>query len=107
MDIKEKFAILIPPWDEYSDLWEPFFNLFFRFWPDCPFKVYLPTYKPDISILRVKIILLKDNYISWSDLLIKTLSYINEPYVFLFFQDLFLCVVELSCFLQFNLLNSK
>jgi len=93
MDIKEKFVILIPPspWGDYSDLWGPFFNLLFRFWPDCPFKVYLATYKPDINIPpRVKIILLKDNYISWSDLLIKTLNYINEPYVFLFFQDLFL-----------------
>jgi len=34
-------SILIPSCDKYSDLWRPFFTLFWRHWPDCPFPVYL------------------------------------------------------------------
>ena len=43
--IKNKFAILIVSCDKYSDLWDPFFKLFFKFWPDCPFNIYLLSIK--------------------------------------------------------------
>lgn len=35
------FAIVVASCDKYSDLWSPFFGLFFKHWPDCPFPVYL------------------------------------------------------------------
>jgi hypothetical protein len=34
-------SILVASSDGYRDLWEPFFTLFFRYWPDCPYRVYL------------------------------------------------------------------
>jgi len=34
-------AILVSSFDGFSDLWSPFFMLFWRYWPDCPYPVYL------------------------------------------------------------------
>jgi hypothetical protein len=34
-------AVVVSSCDKFSDLWEPFFTLFWRYWPDCPFPVYL------------------------------------------------------------------
>lgn len=36
-------AIIIPSCDKYEDVWDSFFITFFRYWPDCPFPVYLIT----------------------------------------------------------------
>ena len=35
-------SVLIYSCDSYSDIWEPFFTLFFRYW-NCPYEVYLTT----------------------------------------------------------------
>lgn len=34
-------AVLVASSDGYRDLWQPFFALFRRYWPDCPYPVYL------------------------------------------------------------------
>jgi hypothetical protein len=34
-------SVLVVSCDAYQDLWKPFFSCFFKFWPDCPFPVYL------------------------------------------------------------------
>lgn len=34
-------AILVLSCDKYADSWSPFFSFFFKYWPDCPFPVYL------------------------------------------------------------------
>ena len=36
-------SVLVPSCDAYADLWIPFFALFWRYWSDCPFPVYLGT----------------------------------------------------------------
>ncbi len=36
-------SLLVSSCDAYSDLWEPFFTLFWRYWPDCPFPVFLES----------------------------------------------------------------
>lgn len=89
LDIKNKFAILVVSCDKYSDLWNPFFKSFFRFWPDCPFDIYLLSNHRYASISKVKSLLIGSD-ISWSDNLYKGLDYLKEDYVFLFLDDLFL-----------------
>jgi hypothetical protein len=37
----DRVAILVPSCDHYGDLWAPFFQCFFKYWPDCPFQMYL------------------------------------------------------------------
>jgi len=34
-------ALLVVSCDKYRDLWVPFFTLLFRYWPDCPYPVFL------------------------------------------------------------------
>ena len=34
-------ALLVVSCDRYRDLWVPFFTLLFRYWPDCPYPVFL------------------------------------------------------------------
>lgn len=89
LDIQTKFAILVVSCDKYSDLWNPFFKSFFKFWPDCPFDIYLLNNHNCINIPRVKNISVGDD-ISWSDNLYKAINGLKEEYIFLFLEDLFL-----------------
>jgi hypothetical protein len=51
-------ALLVVSCDKYRDLWVPFFTLFFRYWPDCPYPVFLgsndETY-PDRRVVPIAI----------------------------------------------------
>jgi len=89
MDIGNKFAILVVSCDKYSDLWNPFFESFFKFWPDCPFSIYLLSNYKFIDIPQVRNLLVGDD-ISWSDNLYKGVKKLKEDYIFLFLEDLFL-----------------
>lgn len=40
-DKKFNIGIFIGSCDKYSDLWEPFFYFFKKYWSNCPFPVYL------------------------------------------------------------------
>lgn len=87
--IKNKFAVLVVSCDKYSDLWDPFFKLFFKFWPDCPFNIYLLSNYKITNFPKVKTINIGED-ISWSDNLYKGLNLLKEDYVFLLLEDLFL-----------------
>lgn len=34
-------SILVVSCDRYASLWSPFFRTFFKYWPDCPYPVFL------------------------------------------------------------------
>jgi len=89
LDIQNKFAVLVVSCDKYSDLWNPFFKSFLKFWPDCPFDIYLLNNHNCINISRVKNISVGED-ISWSDNLHKGVNKLKEDYIFLFLEDLFL-----------------
>jgi hypothetical protein len=38
-----EIPLLVISFDRYDDLWAPFFTMFWRHWPDCPFSVHLGT----------------------------------------------------------------
>lgn len=88
-NLTDRVAVLVVSCDKYSDLWKPFFSLFWRFWPDCPFDVYLLSNNIDPAIPQVKSLLVGDD-ISWSDSLQKGVRLLKEDYVLLFLDDLFL-----------------
>lgn len=88
-NIKDKFAILVVSCDKYSDLWGPFFYLFRKFWPDCPFNVYLLSNKRGFSDPKVKNLLIGED-VSWSDNLRKAALNIKEDHILLFLDDLLL-----------------
>lgn len=87
----EKIALLVLSCDKYSDLWPSYFTLLNKYWPDCPFKIYLQTNfydfdsEANVTILKVG----KDK--SWSDGLIKSINQLqNYDYVLLMMEDMFL-----------------
>ncbi|MBT8195987.1 MAG: hypothetical protein HKO56_01415 [Bacteroidia bacterium] len=89
MSSNNKIAVLVLSCDSYSDLWHPFFELFFKYWPDCPYKVYLTTNFKDFNNDRVTT--LKSNEKSnWSSELKIVLNKIQENHVIVILEDYFL-----------------
>lgn len=75
----KKIALLVLSCDKYTDLWEPYAELFNRFWPDCPYDKYLASniiefnsygFKPILMGadetwsrgVKIALLKLKDNY---------------------------------------------
>jgi hypothetical protein len=88
--IKEKdIAIIISTFDGAKDLWKPLEDTYKRFWSDCSFPIYLTT-NYEYPSLEVFMPLVIEKEKSWSDNLIKSLIKIEEDYVLLTFDDLFL-----------------
>lgn len=85
-------CILIPSCDRYADLWEPFFQLFWKYWPDCPYPVYLGANSLEFSAPGVRQILIGADP-GWSDGLLKMLAALDDtgnlPYVLLLLDDFF------------------
>jgi len=87
--MKKDCAILIPSCDAYNDVWPAFFHFFFKFWPDCPFPVYLITEKIIYPDERVKTIALGKDF-GWANNVTQALKQINTPYFVYFLEDVFL-----------------
>jgi hypothetical protein len=82
-------AVIVSSFDGYSDIWDPFFQLFFRYWSDCPFPIYLITNEleyPNPRVLSFKIG--KDK--GWSSNLINILNKIDCKYIIYLQEDYFL-----------------
>jgi hypothetical protein len=82
-------ALLILSCDKYSDAWDPFFALFKKFWPDCPYKVYLATNELRPEFPGVQIIA-SGKPQNWSDDTLAVLQQIPEKYVIVLLEDYFL-----------------
>lgn len=80
-----RIAVVVASCDNYSDIWGPFFTLFFKYWPDCPYPVYLISESLVYPDSRVKSININDN--DWSTRVINTLQMINEPEVIFMVED--------------------
>ena len=82
-------SVLVPSCDAYSDLWMPFFDLFWRYWPDCPFPVFLGTNRETFAHPRVTI-LHNERDTDWSNQVRAELAALGTPYVLLMLEDFFL-----------------
>lgn len=87
----EKADLLVMSCDAYSDLWPPFFDFFERYWPDCPFDLYLgsnfKTYKRARAEIKP---LLFDMSTNWSDEFSAALQQLNKPFVIYLQDDYFI-----------------
>ena len=86
---QRSLSILVPSCDAYSDLWAPFFSLFWRYWPDCPFTVFLGANaltfsNPNVTSLH------SDKGLVWTDRLQDYLATIETTYVLMILEDFFL-----------------
>lgn len=80
--------------DSYSDLWAPYFFLLNKYWSDIPMRIILNTenkvfHVPDDFNIKVETYNCAYNC-SWSQRLLNILNSINEKFVFLVVDDLFL-----------------
>ncbi|MGD0661898.1 MAG: hypothetical protein ABSD38_27885 [Syntrophorhabdales bacterium] len=82
-------SILVVSCDKYRDLWAPFFTLFFRYWSDCPYQVYLCSNETGCEDERVKTILTGPD-LSWSANLKRCLEKLPTAYFILFQEDFLL-----------------
>lgn len=79
-------AILVCSCDKYEDVWNPMFEMFFKFWNDCPYEIYLLTNNKNYEHNRVKTITTGDD-VTWSKAFRKALESISEDYVLIIMED--------------------
>ncbi len=82
-------SVLVCSCDAYSDLWTPFFTLFWRNWPDCPYPVYLGANRSHYDDPRVQTLQAGSDE-SWSKSLRLFLNRIDTEYVLFLLEDFFL-----------------
>lgn len=81
-------AVLISSCDAFEDVWRPFFTLFFRYWPDCPFKVYLLNNYKKFDFPGVEVINVGEDK-KWASNMIKALDRVKEKYILYLQEDYF------------------
>lgn len=79
-------AILVISCDKYFDITKPFFELFFRYWKDCPFPVYFCSDTLSFPDSRVKNIS-PGRQLEWSAMLLHAINQMQEKYVLLLLED--------------------
>jgi len=82
-------AVLISSCDAYEDLWTPYFTLFFRYWPDCPFPIYLIANDLVYPNKRVTTIRLGADH-GWSTNTRLVLEQLKYPYIIYAHEDFLL-----------------
>lgn len=81
-------GVVILSCDKYSDLWPPFFELYFRSWDGSPFPVYLLSNQEIYSDQRVKT-LCSGSDPDWSSSIKTCLKEVEHEYVWVIFDDVF------------------
>ncbi len=82
-------AVLVLSCDKYADLWKPFFQSFWKFWPSCPYPVYLGSNTIAYEGDRVATLLSGEDT-DWSSSYRSILAQIEEEYLYVFLEDIFL-----------------
>jgi len=88
-DSRDPTPVLVVSCDAYADLWRPFFEVFWRRWPDCPFPVYLGSNHLRYDDDRVATIRVGEDR-SWADGVRHMLDEVGSEYVIFFLEDFLL-----------------
>lgn len=82
-------ALLVVSCDAYKDLWRPFFYSFFKYWPDCPYPIFLGANESAYSDPRIRSILVGPDK-DYSSNLLAILDRIETSWLILWIEDLLL-----------------
>ena len=82
-------SMLVLSCDNYSDLWDDFFNLREKFWPDCPYKWYVVTESKDYNRDGVEVIKCGKE-LNWAARYRHAIKTVGTPYVAAFLEDYFI-----------------
>jgi hypothetical protein len=85
----DDICVVVSSCDKYRDVWHQFFTLFFRYWHDCPFPVYLVSNFEAYPNSRVSTIKVGRDR-NWSSVLASGLRKISKPRVLLMLEDFLL-----------------
>jgi len=86
---QKELAVIIKTCDNFSDVWRPFFILFDKFWPDCPWPIYLISETQVFAHPKV-ITLNTGTDCEWSAMMIHALGQIETPNILFLLEDYFL-----------------
>ena len=79
-------SVMIYSCDKYSDVWGPFFTLFFRYW-QCPYPVYLATETK--QCLLPGVITINSQCDTWTERIREAVKQIPTEYVIAMCEDMF------------------
>lgn len=82
-------ALLILSCDAYQDLWEPCLTLYRRYWPDCPYPIFLVSEVTEARIPPAQS-LRAGSHVPWSNMTRIALQTLEHEYVLLMLDDFFL-----------------
>ena len=90
-----ELTIFVNTSDSFEDCWHPFFTLFARYWPNCPYSIVLNTETKDYSFKGMNIVCAKvavgeNRRLTWSECLERALDNIQTPYILYLQEDYFL-----------------
>jgi hypothetical protein len=88
--LDEKMVVLVNSCDKYSDIWPVFFELFFKYWPDCPYPIFLGSNENIYNDSRVTTLCVGPDK-SWADTTRAMLTMIPAENILWFLDDFFLC----------------
>lgn len=92
--MKEKVTILVNSCDCYNDLWEAFFKLLKKYWPDCPCRIILNTESKIFTYKGLNIECFQfypaGSKIAYGERIIKHLNEITTEYTLMLLDDFFL-----------------
>jgi hypothetical protein len=88
-------TILVNTSDNFEDCWSPFFTLWKKYWPNCPYAIVLNTEHKEFSFAGVPLKCARvagdeSRRLTWSECLARCLDAIDTPYVLYLQEDFFL-----------------
>jgi len=89
MEDKQKMTMLVLSCDAYSDLWDDFFNLKEKFWPDCPYQWYVVTESKDYERESVGVIKCGKE-LNWAGRFRKAVQTVQNSLVAVFLEDYYI-----------------
>jgi hypothetical protein len=84
-----KLPVLVISCDRYADLWRPFFDVFWRRWPDCAGPVYLGANFQAFDDPRVRTVRVGHD-VTWAASARTMLDHIDAPYLVVMLEDFLL-----------------
>lgn len=87
--MNKKYSVLVVSCDKYESLWPAFFERFFKYWPTPYPTIYLVTNNKNATFDNVTTLMV-GNENNWSKGLADALAMINDEYVYLLLDDIFI-----------------
>lgn len=85
-DLVEKCTIIVMSCDAYSDVWGPFAQCWTKFWPNCPFEIYLISEKKEFIHPMIKNMLTGER-MNWGRMMHFVFENIETPYLLYLQED--------------------